>query len=253
MYITGLYGKAMLNMITGKVFKAAFKSSLPVLMGYVTMGMAAGILLTSGNPDICAPVWAFLTSASSISGALQFILAGWIQSRTPLTDVLLLTLFLNIRYAMYGLSLLERFSNIPLWKKLYLIWTLTDETYALEVENKTPEGEDSITYCLLIAALDHSYWVLGVVSGAALGSFLPFSSKGIDFAMTALFLVILVDQCRAERNRIPALTGLLAAGIARCFFSVDNMLIPAMALMIAVFLIFRRKLDKTAEEGNAAS
>ena len=234
--------------MTGRLWKAAFVSSLPVLMGYTTMGMAAGILLARNGGIAHAPAWGFLTSLTSISGALQFILVEWARNRTALLTVALLTFCLNIRYAMYGLSLLERFHGIGLWRKLYLIWTLTDETYALEVENKHPDGESSLSYCLLVAALDHLYWVAGVFAGALIGAALPFQTKGIDFAMTALFLVILTDQCRDKANRLPAAIGIVSALVARLFFSVDNMIIPTMCLMLATFLICRRRLEPAEEE-----
>ena len=236
--------------MTGRLWKAAFMSSLPVLMGYTTMGMAAGILLARNGGISHAPMWGFLTSLTSISGALQFILVEWTRNRTAFLTVALLTFCLNIRYAMYGLSLLERFHGIGIWRKLYLIWTLTDETYALEVENKHPDGESSLSYCLLVAALDHLYWVVGVFAGALIGAALPFQTKGIDFAMTALFLVILTDQCRDKANRLPAAIGIVSALVARLFFSSDNMIIPTMCLMLATFLICRRRLEPAEEEAS---
>lgn len=234
-------------MIKGKTLKAAFTASLPVLMGYIAMGMAAGILLAGkiGRPDI--PFWAFLTSATTVSGALQFAIVDWISNRTPLLDVALLTFFLNVRYAMYGLSLLERFRGTGILKKSYLIWSLTDETYALEVECKVPQGGNPVNYCLAVAAFDHTYWVIGVTLGALTGRLLPFSNKGVDFAMTALFLVVLTDQCRDRRNWIPAATGLAAAITGRVFFSVENMLIPAMVLMCMAFILMRKKLSKVVQ------
>jgi 4-azaleucine resistance transporter AzlC len=235
-------------MIKNKTLRAAFIASLPVLMGYVAMGLAAGILLSSkiGRPDIA--FWALITSATTISGALQFAIVDWIDKQLPVTDVILLTLFLNIRYAMYGLSLLERFRGIGWLKKSYLIWSLTDETYALEVECKVPAGGNPVNYCLAVAAFDHLYWITGVTLGALIGRLLPFSNKGIDFAMTALFLVILTDQCREKGNRKPAITGGTAAGIALLIFGAANMLIPAMILMISVFLLFRKQFDPAAKE-----
>jgi 4-azaleucine resistance transporter AzlC len=229
-----------------KVLKAAFAASLPVLMGYTAMGAAAGILLASAVKFPFVPFWAFLTSAVNISGALQFIMVEWMLKQTAIMDVILLTFCLNIRYAMYGLSLLERFRGIPLMQKLYLIWTLTDETYALEVECKVPAGGNPVNYCLAVAAFDHLYWITGVTLGALIGRLLPFSNKGIDFAMTALFLVVLTDQCREKQNRLPALIGIAAAVAGRIFFSVNNMLIPAMIIMIVTFIIMRGKLEKGA-------
>ena len=231
-------------MIGKATLKAAFTATLPVLMGYLTMGMAAGILLAGRirRPDIV--FWGFVTSATSISGALQFALVEWIVQRTPLLDVIMLTIFLNCRYAMYGLSLLERFRAAGRLKKGYLIWSLTDETYALETECRCPPGSDPLDYCFAVALMDHLYWVIGVTAGTLIGRQLPFSNRGIDFAMTALFLVILTDQCRERRNRAPAAVGGAAALVGWLIFGTDRMLIPAMALMVAAFVIGRRYLDR---------
>ena len=110
-----------------KNWQCAFKDTLPVMMGYLAMGTAAGIVLAGTLTQLpAAPLWGSVSSTLCISGALQFIMVGWIKEGIPLTDVVLLTVFLNLRYAMYGFSLIERFEGIPLWKKGYLIWTLTD-------------------------------------------------------------------------------------------------------------------------------
>ena len=230
--------------------KQAFVSSLPVLMGYTTMGFAAGVLLAAESGVRLPALWAFLTSATSISGALQFMLVDWIRTARPMLDVALLTVCLNIRYSMYGLSLIERFRGLPLPKKLYLIWSLTDETYALEVENKVPPGGDSILYCLTLAALNHFYWILGVVAGALAGAALPFPNKGIDFAMTALFLVILTDQCRERKNRVYAVVGLAASILCALIFGAGKMLIPSIVLMLSALVVFRRPLEKLETRKN---
>ena len=230
------------------IVKRAFIDSLPVLMGYSAMGFAAGVLLSAHSGIDFAGIWAFLTSATSISGALQFMLVDWIAKRTPLLDVALLTFCLNIRYAMYGFSLIDRFREIGFWKKFYLIWSLTDETYALETECKIPEKKKNIRYCLLLAFFDHAYWICGVTAGALAGKALPFSNQGIDFAMTALFLVILTDQCREKSNRIPAIIGGSAAVLCLLIFGAEKMLIPSMILMITVFLVCRKKLDPARKE-----
>ncbi|MBE6357761.1 MAG: branched-chain amino acid ABC transporter permease [Lentisphaerae bacterium] len=231
-----------------RILSKAFTASLPVLMGYTAMGMAAGILLagTIRRDDIM--LWAFFSSMTSISGALQFAMADWFGNRTALIDVALLTLFLNIRYAMYGLSLLEKFKGISWWKKCYLIWSLTDETFALEAESNFPDKKQNTLYCITVAMLNHSYWVFGVTLGAAAGKILPFSTRGIDFAMTALFLVVLTDQCREQRNRIPAVIGAISAIAGRIFFSVENMLIPAMVMMTVIFIAGRKHLETTVRK-----
>ena len=226
------------------VLKQAFISSLPVLMGYTTMGFAAGVLLAAKSGIRLPALWAFLTSATSISGALQFMLVDWIRTARPMLDVALLTVCLNIRYSMYGLSLIERFRGLPIARKLYLIWSLTDETYALEVENKVPPGGDSILYCITLAALNHCYWIAGVTAGALAGAALPFPNKGIDFAMTALFLVILTDQCRERKNRVYAAVGLLASVACALIVGADRMLIPSIVLMLSALVVFRKPLER---------
>ncbi len=230
---------------TRKCLLASFQASLPVLLGYLAMGFAAGVLLTSRTGLGC--LWGFLTSATSISGALQFILVDLFCNQTPLFTVALVTLSLNLRYAVYGLPLLERWKGLPLPLKLYMILTLTDETFALEVANQVPEGEDSLTYCFQIAVLDHLYWIMGVVSGCAAGAVLPFNSKGIDFAMTALFIVILQDQMKVRLNRLPALLGGVSGLIGLALYP-QNMLIPAIAILLTALFALRHSLEEATHE-----
>ena len=229
-----------------RIFRHAAASSIPVMMGYVAMGFAAGVLLAKQSGVPYPAFWGAVTAGSSISGTLQFMFPGWFLAGTPILDVALLTLCINFRYAMYGFSLLEKFRGLPLWQRCYLVWTLTDETYALECAAPYPTGREHARYCLTLAALDHLYWIAGVTAGALAGAGLPFSGKGIDFAMTALFLVILTDQVREKTNRRPALVGGLAAFAMLLLFGPGNMLIPAIGLLLAVFLVFRRHWDTEA-------
>lgn len=235
---------------TRKVAAAAFRASLPVLMGYLAMGFAAGVLLAEKTG--LGFFWAFLTSGTSISGALQFLLVDMFCNQTSLLSVAVLTFCLNLRYALYGLPLIQRWKNLRLPLKLYMIMTLTDETFALEVENKTPPGEDSLTYCFLIAALDHIYWISGVVLGNTAGGFLNFNSTGIDFAMQALFIVILLDQLKQKGNRLPTLLGGICA-IPCLILSPQNMLIPAIVLLLIGLLLFRKKIEAVYENGREAN
>lgn len=229
------------------LFRKALVSSLPVLMGYGAMGFAAGVVFASHGKMALSGIWGALTSTVCISGALQFMMAEWASTQLPIREVILLTFFLNARYAMYGLSLLEQFRNIAWWKKCYLIWAMTDETYALEVESRL-KGRDHTFYCMCLAALDHLYWIAGVTAGAVAGTALPFPDKGIDFAMTALFLVILCDQCREKRNLVPAGVGLAVSLLAFFLFGAGRMLIPSMVFMSTIFLCFRRYIEEKPSE-----
>lgn len=238
----------------------AFIASLPVLTGYGTMGFAAGLLLALQDGTAGSAFWAALTSAVFVSGPLQYLLVDWVREATPYAAAVVLAVCLNIRYSLYGLSLLERFKAAPLLPRLYLIGTVTDETYALQTQCPWPAGRESTRYCLWLACFDHLYWILGVTAGALAGVFAQgvFSkarveacTKGIDFAMTALFLVILVDQLRNKANRIPALIGFASSALvfgvlaATCGFAAakGNMLIPSMVVIVGAFLAVRNVLD----------
>ncbi len=229
------------------ILRQAFVASLPVLTGYSTMGFAAGVLLALHGGLRLSWLWAGASSAILVSGPLQFLFVDWVCSGAAYADVAALVVCLNIRYSLYGLSLLDRFAAAPWPVRTYLIGTVTDETYALQVQCPYPPGPRSTRYCLLLAAFDHAYWIFGVVAGAVAGAALPFAAKGIDFAMTALFLVILVDQCRVRGNRLPALIGavstVVAAVLLRVFFGSWKMLVPAMVLIVAALLAARKRIS----------
>ena len=225
------------------IVRQAFVASLPVLTGYSTMGFAAGVLLALHGGLRFSWLWAGASSAILVSGPLQFLFVDWVRSGAAYADVAALVVCLNVRYSLYGLSLVDRFAAAPWPVRTYLIGTVTDETYALQVQCPYPPGPRSTRYCLLLAAFDHAYWIFGVVAGAVAGAALPFAAKGIHFAMTALFLVILTDQCRERANRLPALVGAVSAIVAAVVlyfvFGSWKMLVPAMALIVASLLVMR--------------
>ena len=232
------------------IFRLAFTDSIPVMVGYGTMGFAAGVLLAVRG-GVCFPaVWGAISSAVFISGPLQYLFVDWVRTSLAVGGVLLIVLCVNLRYALYGLSLLETFRGARVLTRLYLIAGITDETYALEVACRVPP-EQKLRYCLCLTALDHFYWVAGVSAGAVVGSALPFPSDGIDFAMTSLFLVILTDQCRDGVNRLPAIVGggtamVVFAALAAAFGAAEaraDMLIPTMALMVVALLMLRGHIE----------
>lgn len=232
------------------VFRRAFADSIPVMAGYGTMGFAAGVLLAVHGGIRWTALWAALSSAAFISGPLQYLFVDWVRTSLALGSVLLIVLCVNLRYSLYGLSLIETFRGARFWTRFYLIAGITDETYALEVACDLPPARKR-RYCLYLTALDHFYWVVGVTAGALVGASQPFPSDGIDFAMTSLFLVILTDQLRDRANRLPASVGggvaivvfaglavLLGASKARA-----DMLIPTMVLMVALLLALRGRIE----------
>ena len=211
------------------------------------MGTAFGILLVTQVKAAHAGTAAAM-SVSTISGSMQFAAVEMLKNAPSYTLLLtaVLAVLINIRYAMYGISLVRYFRNYPWYIRYYLVWSLTDETYALE-SSTTLRGRKRMYYSLMVAGFDHLYWITGSVIGAVVGSCITFDTAGIDFAMTALFLVILVDLVREKKNRIPALTGGVSTLLALAFFvaffpaQVNRMLLAAMVLMIAVLLLLRKK------------
>ncbi len=225
--------------MTSKGVKAAFVVSLPVLMGYTAMGAAFGILLNKAG---FSPWWALLMSVTILSGSLQFAAVGMLSAGLPLLETAVMSLLINIRYGVYGLSLIEPFRKCGL-KRFYMIFTLTDETYALQVQDERPAEVERGEFMFLIGFFDHLYWIVGSVAGAVAGTLLEFDTRGIDFAMTALFLVILTEQCMVKSNRIPAAIGAAATLVALWLCDARNMLLPAMFLIIGLLLLLRRRLD----------
>ena len=222
-----------------KTAKSAFITSLPVLMGYSTMGAAFGILLSQAG---YGPAWALLMSVTIFSGSLQFAAVDILRSAPPLIEVALLSLLVNIRYCVYGISLIEKFRRYG-WRKFYLIFGLTDETYALLVRDREHHGTAQRDFMLGVCFFDHLYWIFGSVAGAIAGTLLTCNTRGIDFTMTALFLVILTEQCLERKNRIPALIGAAATVAALVCFGPERMLVPAILAIIGILLVLRRRLE----------
>ena len=196
----------------GRVARRAFVDSLPVLMGYTTMGFVAGVLLAAKGNVVLAPLWGFLSSALWITGTMSIAGVPEIARRVPVLAFAAMTLAVNFRYAFYGFTMLKRWKDVPLLRKAYLILMLTDENYALEAACPLSDPAENTRYCTILSALNHSYWVAGVVVGAlavfALGQVVSPErirawTNGMEFSMAALFLVILTDQARAfaERSR----------------------------------------------------
>ena len=219
-----------------KTLLASFKVSIPVLMGYITMGMAFGILMVTDTQF--GPLWVLLLSITQESGSLQFAAVGMMKQLMPLAETALMSLLINIRYSVYGLSLIEPFRKCGL-RRFYMIGALTDETYALLVQDERPADVKREDFMFLVALFNHLYWIAGTVTGALIGKLLKCDMRGVDFAMTALFLVILTDQVREKVNRIPAITGVVATTASLFIFGANRMLPPAMLAMIAALLVLR--------------
>ncbi len=228
-----------------KAIKAAFPATVPVLMGYLAIGMAFGLMLEAVGYNV---IWAFFMSLTIYAGSGQYLGVELLATAAVLSQVALLTFLINFRHLVYGLSMLEKFRGMG-WRKWYMIFSLTDETYALLAGANPPPGIRPRDYYFSIAVLDHCYWILGSIIGSVAGALLKFDTTGVEFAMTALFLVIAVDQWRSYRSHIPAILGAVVTLVCLLLFGPETMLLPALCVIVVVLLIMRARLeDKSQSE-----
>jgi 4-azaleucine resistance transporter AzlC len=218
------------------LFIQAFTTTIPVLLGYIPLGMAFGFLLDGAGYHW---IYAFLMSLFVYAGSAQFLAVALLAAGAGLTEFIVATLLLNLRHSFYGLSLLEKFSNTGKFKP-YLIFALTDETYALLTTAEVPKGESKEKFYFYIAALDHFYWISGSVLGALLGSILNFNLEGMSFVLAALFVVLTIEQYFSSEARFPFIAALCAGALSLVFFSPDNMLLASITLG-TIILIGREK------------
>ena len=213
-----------------KTVRAAFQASLPVMAGYIVLGMGFGVLLADQGYHW---IWALLMSATIYAGSMQYAALDLISGGASLITCALMTLMINARHFFYGLSMLDKYQDAGK-KKPYLVFALTDETYSLVC---------TTSYYFWVSLLDQIYWIVGSVIGGVLGPILPFDSTGMDFAMTALFVVIFVEQWRSAKSHIPALLGLGISLGCLLLLGPTNFVIPSMVLITAALCACRRVLE----------
>lgn len=234
-----------------KLLKRAFLSTVPVLTGYVILGIGFGLLLGQAGFGIG---WSLGMSVFIYAGSMQYVGIELLRSGASFAAVALTTLTVNARHLFYGISMVDRYRDAGAVKP-YLIFGLTDETYSLvcaEPPADVPENR-RVRYCVLVTLLDHVYWVTGSVLGALLGAVIPFSLDGLDFALTALFITVCTDQWLHTKKHLPALTGLGASLICLLIFGKDSFLIPAMAVIAVLLLVLPHdKMQESPEGGDAA-
>ncbi|MEZ4694696.1 MAG: AzlC family ABC transporter permease [Aliarcobacter sp.] len=219
--------------------KKAFKVSIPVMMGYLVLGFAFGLLLVSFNYSwYLAP----LMSLFIYAGALQFVAINFFNVKAGFVDIAIASLFINIRQSFYGLSLLKRFRDMGK-AKTYLIFGLTDETYALLTSIKDDETLNKKWYYIFLTAFNQSYWFIGSTLGAIIGSNISFNTAGLEFSLTALFIVLCIEQYKNLKNYVPFLIGAVASIFALIFIPSDKMLIVSIILSLILMFTFRKRIE----------
>lgn len=228
-----------------KIIKAAFPHTLAVLLGYLFMGMAFGILLVEKG---YSPFLAFIMGVTILSGAMQFISITLLIGNFSPLYIIMMTVLVNFRYMFYGISMLDKFSLMGK-RKWYMIFSLTDETYSLHCLVKAPPDIDSQDFALAISALNHFYWVVGCTLGGVLGSLVSFNTAGIDFAMTALFVVVAVEQWQQTDSHLPAVLGVLISLFSLLIVGPQNFTLPAVILIIIALFALQKRIVKIKKDG----
>ena len=222
--------------LSSTTLKTAFVKSIPIFCSYVFVSMAYGMMMASaGFP------WydSLLVSLTVYTGAFQFVLITFLSSGASLITIALTALLMNSRQSFYSITFLKEFKQMGR-RKLYMIHTMTDETYAVNCTLDLPKKEKEDTM-FLVALFSRCYWIVGSVLGDILGQIIPFDLTGLDFCMTALFLIIFIDQWEKAEKHTLALTGLGIGVICLLIFGENRFMLPALLIVSALLLLFQRK------------
>ncbi len=222
-----------------KSVKAAFPYTLPVLAGYMFLGTAFGLLMSTKGYPLWYPL---LMSVIIYAGALQFASVPLLAQSFDPAGAFIFALMINARHLFYGISMLSKYRDAGPFR-YPLAHTLTDETFSVLSAADVPEGIDPTRFYLAVSLLDHSYWIAGTIIGAAAGQLLPFDLRGLDFSLTALFIVLFVEQIKGKNGLAGGTAGALMSLIALLLFGSERMVIWSMLLILIVLLAGRRLMD----------
>lgn len=224
-----------------KTLRFSLKMSLPIAFGYIFLGAAFGILMNEAG---YGPLWSVLTAVFIYAGSMQFVMVPLLMAGTPLITVALMTLFINARHMFYGLGFIDRFRRMGI-RYPYMVLSLTDETYSVLCSLSCPEGVDEDDAMFFLSLLNQVYWVFGCLLGSLIGGLMPVDFAGIEFSMTALFVVIFINQWKQHRSHLPALTGLACGGVSLLFFGPDRFLLPALSVTVMILAVLRSRIQSS--------
>lgn len=231
------------KLLKSRTLQAAFISSLPVMAGYTVLGFGFGILAQQKGFGV---LWAIGMSATIFSGTMQYVGVDLLYAGVGLITAFLTTLMVNARYLFYGVTMLEHYKDAGKMRP-YLIFGLTDETYAIVCSGKAPEGADYHKFCFLLTLFHHLYWIFGGVLGVLAGKYVPLEFKGVEFVMTALFITVFLDQWKSTKDHRPALIGIGCSLVFLLILGADQFLIPALIAITGCLLILRKLPKKEVE------
>jgi 4-azaleucine resistance transporter AzlC len=219
-------------------FLSAFPHTIPVLTGYLTMGIAYGVLMQING---YGAFWSVLMSLVAFCGSMQYAAISLLTSAFNPLQALLLSLTVNARHLFYGLSMLEKYQGLKK-TRLFLIFSLSDETFSISSSVLPPDSINRKFFYFWISFLDYFYWALGTLLGALLGSLITFNTAGLDFVLTALFVVLFLEQIKTRTNLKSGLVGILSAILCLILLGANQFVIPAMILIVVLLMIWRKRV-----------
>ena len=215
-----------------KAFLAAFPLTLPICAAFLFLGFSYGFFICSKG---FSPWYPFFTSILVFAGSMEFVLVGMLLSAFNPWYCYLMTLMVNSRHLFYSLSMLEKFKDTG-WKKIYLIFGMCDESFAINVSTSPPDGVDKGWFMTFVTLLNQIYWVVGSTIGGIMGSSIKINTQGLDFALVALFVAIFVSQWQNSTNHNPAIIGILLPLVCLVILGPQSFVPPAMLLMLILFI-----------------
>ncbi len=223
-----------------KAFLAAFPKTIPIMMGFLFLGMSYGIYMKVSGFSFVYPL---CMSMVIFGGSLEFVAVTMLLGSFAPLQTFLMALMIQARHLFYGIALLEKYKGTG-WKKPYLIFGMCDESFSINCSTEVPEDVDKGWFYFFVTMLNQSYWVLGATAGGILGSFISFNTEGLDFVMTAMFVVIFLEQWLKEKKHYTALIGVLASAGCLLLFGADSFLIPTMVCILCFLTVFRKPIEK---------
>lgn len=229
--------------VIGKAFKTAFPMTIPIMTGFMFLGLAYGIYMNVSGFNFGYPM---LMSLIIFGGSVEFVAVGWLLGAFSPVNAFLLTLMINARHLFYGLSMLEKY-NVPGLKRYYLIFGMCDESFSINCTADIPEDVDKSWFMFFVTLLNHIYWVAGATIGGLFGPLIHFNTTGLEFVMTALFVVIFLERWMKEKNHYSSILGLGLSFLCLVLFKGTNFIVPAMCLIFSALTLLRKPLEKAGE------
>ena len=223
-----------------KALAAAFPHTIPILTGFLFLGFTYGMYMHAAGFPFYYPM---VMSLVIFAGSMEFVAVNLLLAPFQPLEVFLLTLMVNARHLFYGIAMLERYKGLGL-KKLYLIFGMCDESFSINCTAQPPEGVDRGWFYCFVTLLDHCYWFLGATLGGVFGALLPVNTEGLDFVMTAMFVVIFLEQWKKDTRHFSALLGLGASAVCLALWGPDGFMLPAMLSILACLLLLRKPMEQ---------